>query len=56
MKKYNVLVGDPFGGYATADPTGLTLKKAKQLAVEIDNETDYFTTTQVVLTPPKPKE
>lgn len=46
MKTYKVLVGDPFGGYSTVE-SGLKLKAAKKLELEVDAECDYFTTTMI---------
>jgi hypothetical protein len=46
MKTHKVLVGDPFGGYATVK-SGLTLSEAEALELEIIVESDYFTTTSI---------
>lgn len=46
IKTYKVLVGDPFGGYATVK-SGLSLSDAKQLESEVNAECDYFTTTSI---------
>lgn len=43
---YKVLVGDPFGGYATFE-SGLIKKEAEKLSEEISRESDYFTTTMI---------
>jgi hypothetical protein len=43
---FKVLVGDPFGGYATVED-GLTREAADKLAQSLQGEVDYFTTTLV---------
>ncbi len=43
---YKVLVGDPFGGYATVED-GLSEEEAKKLADEVQSECDYFTSAVV---------
>lgn len=44
--KYNVKVGDIFGGFATAGED-LSLEEAKKLQDEVDAECDYFTSTYI---------
>jgi len=43
---YSVLVGDPFGGYATVE-SGLTREAAEKLERTVQGECDYFTTTMI---------
>jgi hypothetical protein len=43
---YSVLVGDPFGGYATVE-SGLSKEAADKLSLTVQGEVDYFTTTMV---------
>ena len=45
---YKVLVGDPFGGYATVK-SGLTREEAEELDKEVSAECDYFTVTKIEL-------
>lgn len=43
---YKVLVGDPFGGYATVD-SGLSKEAAEKLERTLIGEVDYFTSVLV---------
>ena len=43
---YSVLVGDPFGGYATVE-SGLSREAAEKLERTVQGECDYFTTTMI---------
>jgi hypothetical protein len=43
---YKVLVGDPFGGYATVEE-GLSKEAAEKLADALQEDCDYFTSAVV---------
>jgi len=43
---YQVLIGDPFGGYGVVEK-GLTLEAAEKLNLALQEECDYFTTTMI---------
>ena len=43
---YKVLIGDPFGGYNIAE-TNMTKEAADKLALALEEDCDYFTTTMV---------
>lgn len=43
---YSVLVGDPFGGYATVE-SGLSMEAAEKLKITVQDECDYFTTAMI---------
>jgi hypothetical protein len=43
---YKVLIGDPFGGYSEVEG-GMTKEGAEKLALALQEECDYFTTTMV---------
>lgn len=43
---YKVLVGDPFGGYATVE-SGLSKEAAEKLERTLIGEVDYFTSVLV---------
>lgn len=45
MEKFKVLVGDPFGGYATI-AENLSEKEADELVMEESQNVDYFTTVK----------
>ena len=47
---YKVLIGDPFGGYATVEE-GLSKEAAEKLSLSLHGEVDYF--TSVIVKPDK---